>query len=286
MRITPLLYPTAAAAVLGLAACGGTPTSPDGTAPDLRPQVNTTASFTAPAPVRGQVTVCKVGTDVTFDVNNDGTPGTVSVADGTCEIAAPTPNPNTSGRVVTVTENVPANTVLDSIIVIRGVAAQNQSFPQTVTTQKLTGTTSATTTVGLEGGTVMVFYNTFTPPPPPPPPPPPGGQGCTPGYWKQSHHFDSWPAPYLPTASFASAGFTNAFPGMSLVDVLSQGGGGLKALGRHAVAALLNAASPGVSYDLTVAQVISGFNAAVASGNHNGQKNIFEAFNEQGCPLN
>ncbi len=23
-------------------------------------------------------------------------------------------------------------------------------------------------------------------------PPPPGGEGCTPGYWKQDQHFDSW----------------------------------------------------------------------------------------------
>ena len=22
--------------------------------------------------------------------------------------------------------------------------------------------------------------------------PPPGGEGCTPGYWKQTQHFDSW----------------------------------------------------------------------------------------------
>ena len=42
------------------------------------------------------------------------------------------------------------------------------------------------------------------------------------------------------------AGFDDAFPGMTLLEVLSQGGGGLNALGRHTVAALLNAAS-GVS---------------------------------------
>ena len=28
-------------------------------------------------------------------------------------------------------------------------------------------------------------------------------RGCTPGYWKQSQHFDSWPAGYSPTCCFA-----------------------------------------------------------------------------------
>ncbi|MDH3224417.1 MAG: hypothetical protein OEO23_11935, partial [Gemmatimonadota bacterium] len=74
-----------------------------------------------------------------------------------------------------------------------------------------------------------------------PPPPPGGGEGCTPGYWKQPHHFDSWTG-YDPEDLFSSA-FEDAFPGMTLLEVLKQGGGGLKALGRHTVAALLNAAS-------------------------------------------
>jgi hypothetical protein len=73
---------------------------------------------------------------------------------------------------------------------------------------------------------------------------------------------------------------------MTLLQVLEQGGGGLKALGRHTVAALLNAASSGVSYDLTVAEVINAFNAAFASGGYETQKDEFAGFNEQGCPLN
>ena len=28
--------------------------------------------------------------------------------------------------------------------------------------------------------------------------PPTGGQGCTPIYWKQEHHFDSWESPLAP----------------------------------------------------------------------------------------
>jgi hypothetical protein len=123
-------------------------------------------------------------------------------------------------------------------------------------------------------------------PTPPPPPPPGGGEGCTPGYWKQDQHFDSWPAPYTPSTLFSVAfpGST-VFGGRTLLSVLSDGGGGLTALGRHAVAALLNAASGGVDYDYTTAQVISRFNAAVASGDYETQKNLFAGFNEQGCPL-
>jgi hypothetical protein len=114
-----------------------------------------------------------------------------------------------------------------------------------------------------------------------------GGEGCTPGYWKQPHHYDSWTAPYTPNTPF-SAVFENAFPGKSLVQVLSQGGGGLKALGRHTVAALLNAASAGVDYEFSVAEVISMFNNTFPGngGSYNALKDIFEDFNESGCPLN
>ena len=68
-----------------------------------------------------------------------------------------------------------------------------------------------------------------------------------------------------------------------------QGGGGINALGRHAVAALLNASSAGGNSDLTTAQVIAQFNAAYASGNASRieqTKNQFAFLNEQGCPLN
>jgi hypothetical protein len=73
---------------------------------------------------------------------------------------------------------------------------------------------------------------------------------------------------------------------MTLLQVLGQGGGGLKALGRHTVAALLNAASSGVNYNLSVSDVIDAFNAVHPDGDYEGQKDIFARFNEQGCPLN
>ena len=114
-----------------------------------------------------------------------------------------------------------------------------------------------------------------------------GSDGCTPGYWKQSQHFDSWASPYDPDDSFTSAGFENAFPGMTLLQVLQQGGGGLNALGRHTVAALLNTASGGVDYAYTEPSTVIGyFNGVFPGGNYEGLKNIFAGFNERGCPLN
>lgn len=117
--------------------------------------------------------------------------------------------------------------------------------------------------------------------------PPGGGQGCTPGYWRQPHHYDSWEG-YAPTDLFSSV-FADAFPGQTLGEVVRARGGKINALGRHAVAALLNASSSGVDYDYTTAQVISAFNDAYASGDRRlieGQKDEFDFLNNQGCELN
>lgn len=61
-------------------------------------------------------------------------------------------------------------------------------------------------------------------------------------------------------ASFGSLG------SLTLQQALGTGGGGLNALLRHSVAAVLNAASPYVAYPLTTSQIISGVQAAVAGG--------------------
>ena len=118
------------------------------------------------------------------------------------------------------------------------------------------------------------------------------GEGCTPGYWKQSQHFDSWPAPYTPETQLTAGTlfsdvFEGAFPDMTLLEVLRQGGGGLKALGRHTVAALLNARSD-VSYDFSWMEVIQNFNSVYPGSKkeYEALKNEFAGLNEQGCPLN
>jgi hypothetical protein len=114
-----------------------------------------------------------------------------------------------------------------------------------------------------------------------------GGEGCTPGYWKQPQHFDSWTAPYDPTDLFSDH-FENAFPGLTLVQVLGQDGGGLNALGRHTVAALLNAASSGVSFEDSPAEVIAAFNSVFPGTNsqYEALKNEFASMNQRLCPLN
>ncbi len=114
-----------------------------------------------------------------------------------------------------------------------------------------------------------------------------GDEGCTPGYWKQEQHFDSWPAPYTPDMLFSDV-FEDAFPGMTLVDVAANGGGGLDALGRHTVAALLNGASDGVNYEFTDEEVIHMFNDLFpgTEDEFDALKDTFEYNNELGCPLN
>ncbi|MHC4317923.1 MAG: SdrD B-like domain-containing protein, partial [Planctomycetota bacterium] len=119
-----------------------------------------------------------------------------------------------------------------------------------------------------------------------------GGEGCTPGYWKQEHHFCNWPAPYEPGQPF-SMWFDDAFAGKPLLTVMSQsassapGPNQLNSLGRHAVAALLNAASSDVAYDLSPEDVIEMFNEVYPGNNgaYNGLKAIFSGYNEQVCLL-
>ncbi len=110
-------------------------------------------------------------------------------------------------------------------------------------------------------------------------------EGCSHGYWK--NHTSAWTSPYTASTPFADV-FEDAFPGMTLLAVLQQGGGGLNALGREAVAALLNAASPGVYFPLTANDVIQRFDAVHPGikSEYNALKDELEAENTLGCPLN
>ena len=121
---------------------------------------------------------------------------------------------------------------------------------------------------------------------PPPPPPPPGDEGCTPGYWKQPHHLDSWEATgFAPGDSFdVVMGVDSSFD--TLLDGVKAKGGGENALARHAVAALLNASNPDVAYGYTTGEVIALVQDAYATGDFESAKDLLEAENEAGCPLN
>ena len=120
-----------------------------------------------------------------------------------------------------------------------------------------------------------------------------GGEGCTPGYWKQQQHFDSWQgvgpsdnfnAVFGTNAVFDATQCTSSNP--TLLQALKCQGGGLSALARHGVAGLLDAYSSGVSYDYTVAEVKALVKNAIDSGKYLSAKNKLAAANEQQCPLN
>ena len=261
---------SAAALAALIAACDQSPVEP-------RLEVAfVNVSPTVPTPRREVLQVCKDGPAGTYNFIVTGpnrVGGAFSLAAGQCIVVTVKGGPQ---QTVTVTEDLatlPANVVFDQITVSTIGAVANPQVNGASASADIGG--------GLNGsGAVFVFFNKDAPPPPPPP----RGQGCTPGYWKQSQHFGSWTAPYTPGTQF-SAVFENAFPGMSLLQVLGQGGGGLKALGRHTVAALLNAASSGVNYGMTTQNVIDAFNGVFPGGDYSGLKNTFQAANESGCPL-
>lgn len=118
---------------------------------------------------------------------------------------------------------------------------------------------------------------------PPPPPPNGGGEGCTPGFWK--NHLDAWTG-YSPGADFDATFGVDLFdPNITLEDAVNRHGGGVNALARHAVAALLNAAHPDVDSAFTAADVIELVQDAAASGDFEAAKDMLAAENERGCPL-
>jgi hypothetical protein len=115
-----------------------------------------------------------------------------------------------------------------------------------------------------------------------------GGDGCTPGYWKQSQHFDSW-------AEDQSTLFSEIFGEVitikqkkssnitdpTLLEALSAQGGGVNKAARHATAAYLNAIKDDVMYDMTADDVITAFQSHDVV-----QIDGLVYFNELGCPLN
>ncbi|MDH3730405.1 MAG: choice-of-anchor E domain-containing protein [Acidimicrobiia bacterium] len=111
---------------------------------------------------------------------------------------------------------------------------------------------------------------------------PAGGEGCTPGYWKQPQHFGNWVG-YSPDDSYADV-FGVPY-NKTLLEALQTGGGGVRALGRHSVAALLNTANDDVSFAFTASGVIALVQDAWATGDFAGAKSHLAAENEQGCDL-
>ena len=123
----------------------------------------------------------------------------------------------------------------------------------------------------------------------------PACEGCTPGYWKQQQHLDSWPATGFRTTDKFNTVFgvtqyvkTNNTP-YTLLEVmrLLNGSGDpiSNNLGFHAVAALLNAAHPNVNYGYTPGEIIDLFRKWYTTKPAD-LKDSLDKLNNRGCPLN
>ena len=222
---------------------------------------------TTSAPEAGKIKVCKLGNvNGTFTVTGTGTLTVISspttVTTNTCIVVAEASD--TTGGNVTITETSAG---------LQSVSAVGLEGP-------VPFTNGGSLFVNSIHGYTATFTNNVVVVT--------GNNGCTPGFWKQPQHFDSWPAGFTPTTSFNAAfGIgSNWFPNtFTLLDALSNGGGGVNALGRQAAAALLNAAKG--FYPLSTAQVIADVQAAYADASIvESTKNLLEADNNLVCPLN
>ena len=104
-----------------------------------------------------------------------------------------------------------------------------------------------------------------------------GGEGCTPGFWK--NHLEDWgPSGLDPSDDFDTTFGVDLFdPDIALGEAVNARGGGVNKLARHGTAALINALHPGVDYPLSAVQVI----AAVQAGD----ADTLIGFNELGCDI-
>ncbi len=135
-------------------------------------------------------------------------------------------------------------------------------------------------------------------------------QGCTPGYWKQRHHFDSWqeakPGQLFTTKFEIGTPTVDPLNGLTMLQALQGGGGGdlvgaRRILARAAAAAFLNAAYDApdgsamlfpwrrdVASDFRPALVPT-VRAAITGTNRQAMLNLaawLDRDNNLGCPLN
>lgn len=192
--------------------------------------------------------------------------------------AGSTGNPDT----VTVTELVPAGWVNDGITAY----TYNALTDETVVVES-EGPTYSGLVQRVKIGTLVIFHNSIAPM---------GGEGCTPGAWKNRLvRIDAWDATAYATSDLVNDVFDApaVFDGVTLLEALSLKGGNsfdekVEILLRAATAALLNASHPGVEYDLTPAQVIEQVNAAIATGDNTAVTDlatILDDLNNQGCDI-
>jgi hypothetical protein len=153
---------------------------------------------------------------------------------------------------------------------VKSSSTTTTTEPPTTTTAPTTTTTTTTTTA------------------------PPVGEGCTPGFWKNNaakHDAVRWPMGFEP-GDLVGDVFMDApdsVAGLTLLEGLRLRGGGVNALTRHAIAAVLNAAHPGIDFgiadpDDVVALVNDAF-ASEDAAEIEAAKDLLAGFNRAGCGL-
>ena len=235
-----------------------------------------------PNPEPTKIKLCKIGNvDGTFTITATG--GSPSVIVSPVTVAA--------GTCVEVVDNLgadPANvTINETSAGLVSDTARLNAVPGSVGTVVDPYTNGVTQlNVNQFHGWTVVYVDFVAPPA--------SSQGCSPGYWKNHAGAGKWPSPYTPGTSFSSVFGTshNPFGTKTLLQVLQTGGGGITALGRQTVSALLNAQALGAAnFGIDAATVISDFDA-VYPGTSSAQQTLqtyFESLtdvNGRVCPLN
>lgn len=205
--------------------------------------------------LQGEAWVCKDGTgpatQFTFAVNIDGVITNVPVDLGTC-VQVHTITPGTFFHNVSITETVPANWAISSIII-----ETNAGIPTSLYNPVINAPT-ASARLSHDWGLVFTFTNTFTPPP----------SFCTLtlGYWK--NHPEDWDAagdntPFLTTTTFYNSGQSY----LTILGTPSAGGNAYIILAKQFIAAMLNTgggASGNASVDAALAGAAAYFAGAPA----------------------
>jgi len=118
-------------------------------------------------------------------------------------------------------------------------------------------------------------------------------EGCTPGFWKQSHHFEEWvPTDLSPDTTVRQVFQVGDTNDLTLLDALKAKGGpsveaAVKILLKAGVAGILNANHPNVSYPPDV-DVIGMVQGAYASGDRDtilSTAESLDVLNNAGCNL-
>ncbi len=124
-----------------------------------------------------------------------------------------------------------------------------------------------------------------------------GGEGCGFSFWRNPRNGDSWTGTGL-SPELNLADVLGAIPAtlakpeqnlapaeLTLAQSLGLRGSGVNRLLRETVAAMLNAETDGVKFDLTPDRVIELYSTAIAGGDIGGTAKTLKQYNNQVCPL-